>query len=45
MLEGEARLTCRKALLCYVLRHLRLYLAGTDSPEAARMAIQKSEDA
>lgn len=40
MLEGEARLTCRKALLFYVLRHLGLDRAETDSPEAAQVALK-----
>jgi hypothetical protein len=40
MLEGEARLTCRKALLFYVLRHLGLDRAETDSPEAAQIVLK-----
>lgn len=40
MLEGEARLTCRKALLFYVLRHLGLDRAETDSPEAAQVVLK-----
>lgn len=40
MLDGEARLTCRKALLFYVLRHLGLDRAETDSPEAAQVVLK-----
>lgn len=40
MLEGEARLTCRKALLFYVLRHLGLDRAESDSPEAAQVVLK-----
>ena len=40
MREGEARLTCRKALLFYVLRHLGLDRAETDSPEAAQVVLK-----
>lgn len=40
MLGAEARLTCRKALLFYVLRHLGLDRAETDSPEAAQVVLK-----
>ncbi|MCP5285419.1 MAG: WYL domain-containing protein [Burkholderiaceae bacterium] len=40
MRDGEARLTCRKALLFYVLRHLGLDRADTDSPEAAQVVLK-----
>jgi predicted DNA-binding transcriptional regulator YafY len=40
MLDGAARLTCRKALLFYVLRHLGLDRAETDSPEAAQVVLK-----
>lgn len=40
MHEGEARLTCRRALLFYVLRHLGLDRAETDSPEAAQVVLK-----
>lgn len=40
MVQGEARLTCRQALLFYVLRHLGLDRAETDIPEAAQVVLK-----